>query len=188
MNGEWGMRKQAEALVEEYVKKDSLKRHLFAVEAAMGFYACKFAEDEEYWRITGLLHDFDYERFPDQHPLKGMEILRDKGFPDEMIEAIGGHADYTGIPRMTLLAKTLYAVDELSGFVMAVAYVRPSRLLGDVPVKSVRKKLKDKAFARQVNRDEIRRGAEELGVELGEHIQNVIDALKTDPVRLGFGG
>ncbi|NOY23957.1 MAG: HDIG domain-containing protein [Acidobacteria bacterium] len=182
------MRKKAEVLVNKYVLKDSLKRHLFAVEEAMGFYANKFGKDEEYWRITGLLHDFDYEQFPDQHPLKGMEILREGGFPEEMIEAIGGHADYTGIPRSTLLAKTLYAVDELSGFVVAVAYVRPSRLLGDVPVKSVRKKLKDKAFARQVNREEIRRGAEELGIELPIHIQNIIDALKTNPSRLGFQG
>ncbi len=182
------MRKKAEALVNKYVLKNSLKRHLFAVEEAMGFYANRFGEDEEYWRLTGLLHDFDYEQFPDRHPLKGMEILKEEEFPDEMIEAIGGHADYTGIPRTTLLAKTLYAVDELSGFVMAVAYVRPSRLLGDVPVKSVRKKLKDKAFARQVNREEIRRGAEELGVELSVHIQNVIDALKAAPDRLGFKG
>lgn len=182
------MRKKAEALVNEYVRKDSLKRHLFAVEESMGFYARKFGEDEEYWRITGLLHDFDYEQFPDRHPLRGMEILREGEFPDEMIEAIGGHADYTGIPRITLLAKTLYAVDELSGFVMAVAYVRPSRMLGDVPVKSVRKKLKDKAFARQVNRDEIFNGAEELSIELPIHIQNVIDALKANPGRLGFEG
>ncbi len=182
------MRKKAEELVDKYVQKESLKRHLFAVEEAMGFYAGKFGEDEEYWRITGLLHDFDYEQFPDRHPLKGMEILKEEGFPDEMIEAIGGHADYTGIPRKTLLAKTLYAVDELCGFVMAVAYVRPSRLLGDVPVKSVRKKLKDKAFARQVNREEIRDGAEELGIELTVHIQNIIDALKANPGRLGFEG
>ncbi len=182
------MRQKAEALVNEYVQKDSLKRHLFAVEEAMGFYARKFGEDEEYWRITGLLHDFDYEQFPDRHPLKGMEMLKEGGFPDEIIEAIGGHADYTGIPRTTLLAKTLYAVDELSGFVMAVAYVRPSRLLGDVPVKSVRKKLKDKAFARQVKREEIFSGAEELGIELPIHIQNVIDALKANPGRLGFEG
>jgi putative nucleotidyltransferase with HDIG domain len=182
------MRMKAEALVNKYVLKDSLKRHLFAVEEAMGFYAKKFGEDEEYWRITGLLHDFDYEQFPDQHPLKGMEILKEGGFPDEMIEAIGGHADCTGISRTTLLAKTLYAVDELSGFVMAVAYVRPSRLLADVPVKSVRKKMKDKAFARQVNREEIRIGAEDLGIELPEHIQNIIDALKANPNRLGFEG
>ncbi|NOZ13679.1 MAG: HDIG domain-containing protein [Acidobacteria bacterium] len=182
------MRKKAEALVAAYVKKDSLKRHLSAVEAAMGFYARKFGEDEEYWRITGLLHDFDYEKFPDQHPLRGMEILKTENFPDEMIEAIGGHADYTGIPRTTLLAKTLYAVDELSGFVMAVAYVRPSHLLRDVPVKSVRKKLKDKAFARQVNREEIMKGAEELGIEIYEHIQNVIDALKINAEKLGFSG
>ncbi len=182
------MRKKAEALVSQYVKKDSLKRHLYAVAAAMEFYARKFGEDEEFWRITGLLHDFDYEQYPASHPMKGMEILKGAGFPDDMIEAIGGHSDATGIPRTSLLAKTLYAVDELSGFVMAVAYVRPSRLLRDVPVKSVQKKLKDKAFARQVNREEIRAGAEALGIELPIHIRNIIDALKEIPEKLGFEG
>jgi len=182
------MRSLAERLVEQYVKTDSIRRHLYAVEEAMGHYARLFGEDEELWRITGLVHDFDYEAYPDQHPMKGMELLRETGFPESVIDAVGGHASYTGIPRTTPMAKTLFAVDELAGFVMAVAMVRPSRMLGEVSVKSVRKKLKDKAFARQVNREEIMQGAEELGIELPEHIQHVIDALSAAHSRLGFIG
>ena len=182
------MRQLAEQLVEQYVQTDSIRRHLYAVEEAMGHYARLFEEDEELWRITGLVHDFDYEAYPDQHPMKGMDMLREAGFPETVIDAVGGHASYTGIPRTTQMAKTLFAVDELAGFVMAVAMVRPSRMLSEVTVKSVRKKMKDKAFARQVNREEIIQGAEELGVELPEHIQHVIDALSAAHGRLGFIG
>lgn len=182
------MREKAEQLVNTYVSSDSLQRHLYAVEEAMGWYAKHWGENEDIWRITGLIHDFDYERYPDQHPMKGVELLREAGFPDEMVRAVAGHASYTGVPRDTLLARTLFAVDELAGFVMAVALVRPSRLIADVKVKSVKKKLKDKAFARQVNREEIRQGAEELGIELDQHIQNVILALQQAPEKLGFEG
>jgi len=182
------MRETAEQLVRQYVKSDSILRHLRGVEAAMGWYARHFGEDEETWRLVGLLHDFDYEAFPDNHPYTGMDLLREAGFPEDMVLAIGGHASYTGIERTTLIARTLFAVDELSGFIMAVALVRPSRRLGDVTVKSVKKKMKDKAFARQVNREEIRQGSEELAVPLEEHIQHVIDALAAAAERLGFPG
>ncbi len=182
------MREKAEQLVDTYVSSDSLRRHLYAVEEAMGWYANHWGEDENIWRITGLIHDFDYEKYPDQHPMKGVELLKEAGFPEELTRAVAGHASYTGVPRDTRLARTLFAVDELAGFVMAVALVRPSRLIADVKVKSVKKKLKDKAFARQVNREEIRQGAEELGIEMDQHIQNVILALQQDPERLGFEG
>ncbi len=182
------MRERAEQLVNTYVSSDSLKRHLYAVEEAMGWYARHWKEDEASWRITGLIHDFDYERYPDQHPMKGVQLLEEEGFPKTIVQAVAAHASYTGVPRETLMARTLFAVDELAGFVMAVALVRPSRLIADVKVKSVKKKLKDKAFARQVNREEIIQGAEELGVELDQHIQNVILALQQHPERLGFEG
>lgn len=182
------MRARAEALVDQYVKSDAIRRHLYAVEEAMGHYARLYGEDEAYWRLTGLLHDFDYEAFPEEHPTRGMEMLLEAGFDQELVDAVGGHAAYTGIPRVTKMARTLFAVDELAGFVMAVARVRPSGMLADVTVKSVRKKLKDKAFARQVNREEIIQGAAELGVELPQHIQNVIDALAAAHERLGFPG
>jgi predicted hydrolase (HD superfamily) len=145
----------------------------------MRYYADKLGGDAELWGNTGLLHDFDYERWPDadNHPQRGMTILREQGWPEEMIEAIGGHAQYLNIPRVTLLAKTLFAVDELCGLITACAYVRPSRKATEVEVSSVKKKMKDKAFARSVSREDIVQGAEELGVPLDEHIQNCIAAL-----------
>ena len=181
-------REEAMAILTTYTKKEGLIKHSLAVEAAMRFYARMWGEDEESWGIVGLLHDFDYEMHPtaEEHPVKGAEILRQKNVPEEWIEAILGHADHTGVPRRSRMAKTLYAVDELSGFITAVAYVRPNRTLAEVSVKSVKKKLKDKAFARQVSREAIRKGAEELGVPLEEHIDNVIKAMQQIADQLGL--
>ncbi|WP_026962158.1 HD domain-containing protein [Alicyclobacillus herbarius] len=178
------------ALLHEYTESESLRRHAYAVAAAMRAYAERFGEDPDTYEMTGLLHDFDYERYPDlsQHTVVGARILREQGWPEEIVHAILGHNDHNGVPRDTLLAKTLYACDELSGFVMAVAMVKPTRNLQDVSVKSVKKKLKDKAFARGVNRDDVYRGAEELGIELDEHIQQVISALIRVASRLGLDG
>ncbi len=175
------------ALFHEWTKTESLRRHAYAVEAAMAHYARLFGEDEETWRIAGLLHDMDYERHPslEEHPFVGTKVLREKGYPEEVIEAILGHAEHTGVPRETRLAKTLFAVDELAGFITAVAYVRPTKLEGMKP-KSVKKKLKDKAFAAAVSREDIRKGAEELGVDLDAHIANVIAGMHAEAERLGF--
>ena len=188
-------RDEALALMHEYTESDALRKHMYAVEAAMRAYARKYGEDEDTWGVVGLLHDFDYERFPnpehsptEQHPSHGVSVLRERGLPEPLLEAIMGHASYTGVPRTSRLAKTLYAVDELCGFLIACALVRPSRSLKDLTVKSVKKKLKDKAFARGVDRDEVRRGAEELGVPLDEHIQFVIEALRPVEEQLGLGG
>ena len=172
-------RDDAFALVCEYTQSESLRRHMMAVEFAMRAYACKWDEDEEKWGIVGLLHDFDYERWPDppDHPLKGSEILKQRGYPDDVIYAIKSHADYLkDCPRVSRMDKTLYACDELAGFITACAMVRPERVAG-MKAKSVRKKLKQKSFAAAVNRDDIVNGAEDLGVELNEHIQFVIDAM-----------
>jgi predicted hydrolase (HD superfamily) len=154
----------------------------------MRAYARKFGEDEEKWAIVGLLHDFDYEKFPTpvQHPWVGSKILEERGYPEDIRKAILGHADYTGVPRDTLMAKVLYACDELCGFITAVALVRPNKKLEEVTVESVKKKLKDKAFARSVNREDIYKGAEELGIPLDEHIQFVIDAMKSIADKLGL--
>ena len=181
-------REQAWALLNEYTKKDNLIKHALAVEAAMRAYAKKFNEDEEIWGTVGLLHDFDYERFPtaEDHPYKGSEILREKGVDESWVKAILGHADYTGVERDTLMAKTLFAVDELTGMITAATLVRPSKKIEDLKVKSVKKKLKDKSFAASVNRDDIQKGAEELGVDLSEHIQFVIDAMKSVSDDLGL--
>ncbi len=181
-------RDEAYQLLTEYTKKENLIKHALAVEAAMRAYARKFGEDEEAWGVVGLLHDFDYEMYPslEDHPFKGAEILRQKGFPEEWVEAILGHAEHTGVPRKTLMAKTLFAVDELCGFITAVALVRPDKKLESVKVKSVKKKLKDKAFARQVSREDIRKGAEELGVDLDEHIAFVLEAMKGIAPKLGL--
>jgi putative nucleotidyltransferase with HDIG domain len=181
-------RQEAWELLNAYTKKENLIKHALSVEVAMRAYAKKFGEDEEAWGIVGLLHDFDYERFPteEEHPYKGAEILREKGVDEEWIRAILGHAEYTGTPRETLMAKTLFAVDELSGMITAATLVRPSRKIEDLTVKSVRKKLKDKAFAASVSREDIKKGAEELGVDLSEHIQFVIDAMKTISYELGL--
>ncbi|GBD31601.1 MAG: HDIG domain-containing protein [Gemmatimonadales bacterium] len=187
-------REEALALMHEFTQSEALRKHMYAVEAAMRAYARKFGEDEETWGIVGLLHDFDYERFPNPdhsptegHPSYGVRLLRERGFPEELCRAILGHASYTGVPRDTLLAKTLFAVDELCGFLVACALVRPSKSLADLEVRSVKKKLKDKAFARGVNRDEVYRGAEELGIPLDEHIQFVIEALRPVESSLGLG-
>ena len=172
----------------EYTKGEGLRKHGLAVEAVMRHFARKHGEDEETWGIVGLLHDFDYEAQPGTHPAAGAPILRERGYPEEIVRAILGHSNETGVPRDTLLAKTLYAVDELTGFVTAVALVRPSKSVMDVEPRSVRKKLKDKAFARAVNRDEITQGAGELAVELNEHIGEVIAAMRGVADELGLGG
>lgn len=180
-------RTDAMALLRQYTKNEALLRHMFAVEAAMRAYARKFGEDEEKWGITGLLHDFDYEMYPEapDHPLKGSEILRDHGYPDDVREAILGHAPYTGVPRTTTMAKTLYACDELCGFIMACAVIRPNKI-ADLEPRSVKKKLKDKGFARNVNREDIRTGTAELGVEETEHIGFVIGAMRGISGELGL--
>lgn len=178
---------EARSLMHEYTQSDALRRHMYAVEATMRAYAQRFNDDEETWGIVGLLHDFDYEMHPiaPDHPVKGSEILKDKGYPDIVRRAILGHASYTGVPRDTMMAKTLYACDELCGFIMACALIRPNKI-ADLEVSSVKKKLKDKAFARNVNRDDILHGAEELGVTLDEHIGFVINAMKSISAELGL--
>jgi putative nucleotidyltransferase with HDIG domain len=184
-------REEAWKLLEEYTQSESLRKHMLAVEATMRAYARKFGEDEELWGATGLLHDFDYERWPndargqDEHPFTGVKILRERGWPEEMCESILGHAEYSGVPRTTPMAKTLFAVDELCGFVTACALVRPEKLEGLAP-KSVKKKLKDKRFAAAVSREDIAKGIEELGVEESEHIQFVIDAMREAAETLGL--
>jgi putative nucleotidyltransferase with HDIG domain len=176
------------ALMHEYTASASLRRHMLAVEAAMRAYARKFGEDEEKWGLVGLLHDFDYERWPDppDHPLKGAAILAERGYPADVIYAIKSHADYLpDCPRVNRMDKALYACDELAGFITACAMVRPERLNGMQPA-SVKKKLKNKAFAASINRDDISRGAADLGVELDEHIQFVIDAMTPIAGELGL--
>ncbi|HEX8184829.1 MAG TPA: HD domain-containing protein [Blastocatellia bacterium] len=172
-------RDEAWNLLCEYTKGEPLRKHALAVEAVMRAYARRLGEDEERWGIVGMLHDFDYEMYPTppDHPVKGSEILAERGYDDGIRRAILGHANYTGVPRDTLLAKGLYACDELTGFVVACALVRPNGIW-DLESKSVKKKLKDKAFARTVNRDEVYEGAEELGVDLAEHIDFIIGALR----------
>ncbi len=179
-------RDQALQILKEFTQSESLLKHAFAVEAAMRAYAKKFGEDEELWGAVGLLHDFDYEKYPDEHPMKGSKILEERGVDEFIRKAILGHANYTGVERDTLLAKTLYAVDELCGFLIAVTLVRPSKSISEVKVKSVKKKLKDKSFAAKVNRQEIREGAEELGVPFEEHVEFVIKALSGVAEQLGL--
>ena len=174
-------------LMHEYTKSDALRKHMYAVEAAMRAYARKYGEDEETWAITGVLHDFDYEMYPSipEHPLKGSEILKEKGYPEEIRTAILGHASFTSVPRDSLMAKVLYACDELCGFITAVAVIRPNKI-ADLELPSVKKKLKDKAFAKNVSREDIDLGAKELGIAFDEHIKFVIDAMKADRERLGL--
>lgn len=179
-------RDQALAILYEYTETDSLRKHAYAVEAAMRAYAKKYNEDEELWGSVGLIHDFDYEKYPDGHPMKGGEILAEKGISEEIRTVILGHADYTGVTRDTLMAKSLFAVDELCGFIIAVTLVRPTKSVGEVSIKSVKKKMKDKRFAAKVNRDEIRKGAEELGVDFDEHVTFVIQALSVVATDLGL--
>jgi len=187
-------RDQALALMQEHTQSPSLRQHMLAVEAAMRAYAAKYGEDPDAWGLVGLLHDFDYERFPnaahspsDDHPSWGVRQLRERGLAEPLCRAILGHATYTGVPRDTPMAKALFAVDELCGFLVACALVRPSRSFTDLEVASVKKKLKDKAFARGVSRDEVRQGAEELGVPLEEHIAFCIQALRPVEQSLGLG-
>ncbi|MFN3872433.1 MAG: HDIG domain-containing metalloprotein [Ignavibacterium sp.] len=176
------------SLLKEYTKSDSLLKHAFAVESCVKAYAKKIGEDENYWGNVALLHDFDYEKYPtaEEHPYKGAEILKAKNFPDDFIQSILSHADYTGVKRETLLQKTLFACDELAGFLTAVAYVRPSKSIDEVEVKSVKKKMKDKAFARAVSREDIIKGAEELGVDLDSHIAFCIEAMRHNKDLLGL--
>lgn len=183
------------ALMHEYTQSDSLRKHMLAVEGAMRAYARKFGEDEERWGITGLIHDFDYERFPnnahsptEEHPSEGVRILRSRGYPEDVLEAILGHAQYCDVPRETRMAKTLFAVDELTGLITATALVRPTKSVHEVDARSVRKKMKDKAFARGVNRDDVINGASELGVDLDEHISFVIAAMQSRAEDLGLAG
>jgi putative nucleotidyltransferase with HDIG domain len=183
-------RNAAWELLCQYTQTDGLRKHGLAVETIMRHFARKLGEDEERWGVTGLLHDFDYERWPtaEGHPYEGNKILAERGYPEDIRTAIMGHADYTGVARDTPMAKTLYAVDELTGFVTAVALVRPNKSVFEVELPSVRKKLKDKAFARQVNRDDIVKGAEQLGVDLDAHIAEVIAALRGNAEALGLAG
>ena len=176
------------SILEDYTKNDSLLKHAFAVETCVRAYAEKFNEDVDYWGNVALLHDFDYEKYPTaaEHPFKGSEILKEKGFSEEFRNAILSHADYSGVRRNSLLEKVLFACDELTGFITAVTYVRPSKTVDEVEVKSVKKKMKDKGFARAVNRDEIRSGAEELGVPLDEHIGFCIKAMRANKNVLGL--
>jgi len=185
-------RAEAWDLLCEYTKGESLRKHALAVETAMRACAARYGgpdADVDEWGLVGLLHDFDYEMFPsaDQHPFTGSNILCGRGYPDRIIKAILGHATYTGVPRDTDMAKALFATDELCGFLVACALVRPSHSLDDLEVKSVKKKLKDKAFARSVNRDDIYQGVQELSVELDDHIQFVIDSLKPVQKEIGLG-
>ena len=180
-------REESWELLCEWTESESLRKHMLAVEAAMRAYARKFGEDEEKWGVTGLLHDMDYERHPtpDEHPMVGVRELESRDYPEDVIHAIKGHADYLDVPRDTLMSKTLYAVDELSGFIVACALVRPEGLEG-LKAKSVRKKMKQKSFAAAVNREDIVRGAEELGVDLNEHIEFVAGALRERSDVLGL--
>jgi predicted hydrolase (HD superfamily) len=181
-------RNDAWALVCEWIESESLRKHVLGVEAAMRAYARRDAEDEEKWAITGLVHDLDYERYPDPatgHPRYALKELEARGYPPDVVEAVAGHAEYLGVPRETHLAKTLYAVDELSGFIAACALVRPTGIEGMKP-KSVRKKLKQPSFAAKVDRDQIARGIEELGVDDSEHIQLIIDAMAANAAELGL--
>jgi putative nucleotidyltransferase with HDIG domain len=183
-------REEAWKLLTEHTRSDSLLKHALAVEAAMRAYARRFGEDEETWGVVGLLHDFDYEEHPDpaEHPFVGARILTDLGYPEEIVRAVLAHGNHTGVERRTTMEKALFAVDELCGFLTAVALVRPGKAIAEVPVSSVKKKLKDKAFARSVNREEILQGAAELGVDLDGHIRFTLDSLIPVARELGLPG
>src|ERR1041384_3897659 len=183
-------RNQAWCLLTEFTQSESLRKHALAVEACMRAYARKFSGDENLWGVVGLLHDFDYEKWPslDDHPYRGNEILKERGYSEEIRRAIMSHAEYTGVTRDSQMEKALFACDELAGFITAVALVRPGKSLAEVDTKSVRKKMKDKAFARSVNRDDIVNGARDLAVDLDEHITFCIDALKVIAGELGLAG
>ncbi len=181
-------------LVQEWIQSESLRKHVLAVEAAVRAYARYFGEDEEFWGVTALLHDLDFERHPDMddtvdgHPRTALRMFREWGYPEEMIEAVAGHAPFLGIPRRSRLASALWASDELTGLIMAVAYVRPSKSLADVEVSSVKKKWKDKVFAAAVNRKDIEEGAAELGLDTWEHVRIVLEGMKVVAGDLGLDG
>jgi putative nucleotidyltransferase with HDIG domain len=181
---------EALAIVEEYVQNKNLVRHMLAVEAAMRFYAEKYGEDVELWGNTGLLHDFDWEIHPtlEEHPQAGLPILEERGVPEEIQRAVLSHADHTGVPRNSLMEKALYACDEITGLITAVVLVRPSKSIHDLKVSSVKKKWKDRSFAAGANRDEISASAEEFGIPLWEHVQNVIEAMQREAPELGLDG
>jgi putative nucleotidyltransferase with HDIG domain len=188
-------REDALALVHEYTASDSLRKHMLAVEGAMRAYAERGNADVERWGLAGLIHDFDYERFPndthsptEEHPAEGVRILRARGWPEDILDAILGHAQYSGVPRVSAMSRTLFAVDELTGLITATALVRPSKSVHEVEARSVRKKMKDKAFARGVSRDDVIQGAEALGVDLDEHIAFVIGAMQRSARDLGLEG
>jgi len=183
-------RESAWGLLTEFTQSESLRKHALAVEACMRAYARKSGEDEDKWGLVGLIHDFDYEKWPslDDHPYKGNEILKERGYSDETRLAIMSHAEYTGVPRQSPMEKTLFACDELAGFITAVALVKPGKSLAEVDAKSVRRKMKDKAFARSVNRNDIISGAADLGVDLEEHIAFCIEAMKGIAKELGLDG
>jgi len=172
--------------MEAWTESESLRRHMRAVEVAMRAYARRFGEDEELWAVAGVLHDMDYEKHPEAHPYRGVKELRRLGYPEAVLEAILGHASYTGVPRRSLMAKALFAVDELTGLITAAVYVRPDRSILGLELPSLKKKFKDKAFAKGVNREEIRLGAEELGVPLDEHMDFVLGAMKREATLLGL--
>ena len=183
-------REDAWRLLCDWTAGEALRKHGLAVEAAVGWYGQQrfgvSGPELDTWRAAGLLHDFDYERYPETHPMRGAEELRRLGYPDDLVEAVLGHGDHTGVPRTSLLARTVYACDEMCGFVIAVAYVRPNRSLDEVDVRSVSKKMRDKGFARQVPRDQLEKGARELGVPFDEHVANVVEGLKTARGVLGL--
>jgi predicted hydrolase (HD superfamily) len=188
-------RADALALMHEFTASESLRKHMLGVEAAMRAYAEHFGEDPERWGLAGLIHDFDYERYPnaahsatDEHPAWGVRLLRERGWPEDILLAILGHATYSGVARDTLMAKTLFAVDELSGLITATALVRPTKSLHEVDARSVRKKMKDKAFAKGVNRDDVLLGTQEMGIDLEQHIQFVIDAMRRVADAIGLAG
>jgi len=182
-------RSQALAILDEFIQNSNLKRHMLAVEASMRHYALHFGEDPDLWGLAGLLHDFDWEIHPtmDSHPQEGAPLLRERGVPETVVRAILSHADHTGVPRETLMEKALYACDELTGLIIATALVRPSRSLQDLKVKSVKKKWRDAHFAAAVDRDQIERGAADLGIDLWEHVEHVIQAMRPIETLLGLG-
>lgn len=188
-------RSDALTLMHELTRSESLRKHMLAVEAAMRAYAVEMGEDVERWGLAGLMHDFDYERWPNaahapdaEHPAEGVRLLRARGYPDDVLQAILGHAPYTGVPRESQMARTLFAVDELTGLITATALVKPSKSVHDVDARSVMKKMKDKAFARGVSREDVLNGAADLGVELESHIQFVIHAMRASAEDLGLAG
>ena len=188
-------RADALALMHEYTASDSLRKHMLSVEAAMRAYAEHFGEDPERWGLAGLIHDFDYERYPnaarsptDEHPSQGVKLLRERGWPEDILQAILGHAAYTNVARETRMARTLFAVDELTGLITATALVKPTKSVHDVDARSVRKKMKDKAFAKGVSREDVLLGVQEMGVDLDQHIQFVIDAMRREADAIGLAG